>query len=186
MMKRLEMRLRNTGGADKRERGSHMNDTELVKKVNFSMSRQIHDCGYATAVDVLMDVGILTKQNYEDWRFGKIPFLEKVCTANPGKLSTVRHQMRVYARKAGLTASWWCYKRWGVRKKGGQGRKPVIPLRFSKSGNEDIERQYATHFLDRRRIAQLREQKHHGDESPAGNIKKNRPQCHAEAGTVSS
>jgi len=33
----------------------------------------------------------------------------------------------------------------------------VIPLRFSKSGREDIERQYATHFVDSTRIAQLKE-----------------------------
>ena len=65
--------------------------------------------------------------------------------------------MRVYAGKANLKPSFCFYKQWAVKKKGGQGKSPVIPLRFSKSGREDIERQYATHFVDATRIAQLKE-----------------------------
>ena len=50
------------------------------------------------------------------------------------------------------------YKKWGVKKKNGQGHKPVIPLRFSKSGNLEIEKWYATHFVDTKRIAVLKAQ----------------------------
>ena len=50
------------------------------------------------------------------------------------------------------------YKQWGVKKKNGQGHKPVIPLRFSKSGNSEIEKWYATHFVDTKRIAALKAQ----------------------------
>ena len=38
------------------------------------------------------------------------------------------------------------------------GCKPVIPLRFSKSGNLEIEKWYATHFVDTKRIALLKAQ----------------------------
>ena len=136
-----------------------MNNAELIKKVNASMYQQIWRRGYATPVDVLMDTGILSKQKYEDWRFGKVDYLERVCTANLKKLSLVLHQMRVYARKANLKPSFCYYKRWGVKKKGGQGKKPVIPLRFSKSENPEIEKWYATHFVDNKRIAFLKEQR---------------------------
>lgn len=112
--------------------------------------------GYATAVDVLMDIGILAKDKYEAWRFGQISYLERVCMINLRKLSTVRHQMRVYAQKAGLKPSFCYYKQWGAKKKGGQGRKPVIPLHFSKSGDPDVERWYATHFIDTKRVAELK------------------------------
>ena len=37
-----------------------------------------------------------------------------------------------------------------------QGHKPVIPLRFSKSGNPEIERAYATHYVDLGRVEQLK------------------------------
>ena len=136
-----------------------MNDHELVAKVNSSMYCQCRDRGYAAPVDVLMDIGVLQKDKYEDWRFGRISYLECVCTSNLHKLSTIRHQMRVYAQKAGLKPSFCYYKQWGTKKKGGQGRKPVIPLRFSKSGNPDVERWYATHFVDSKRIAELKSAK---------------------------
>ncbi len=48
------------------------------------------------------------------------------------------------------------YKQWGVKKKTGQGHKPVIPLRFSKSKDPEIEKWYATHFVDLKRTAQLK------------------------------
>ena len=136
-----------------------MNNAELIKRVNASMYQQIWRRGYATPVDVLMDTGILSKQKYEDWRFGKVDYLERVCTANFMKLSLVLHQMRVYAQKANLKPSFCYYKRWGVKKKGGQGHTLVIPLRFSKTGAPEIERAYATHFVDSRQIAKLKEEK---------------------------
>ena len=46
------------------------------------MYRQCRSRGYATVVDVLMDIGVLDKAKYEDWRFGRIPYLERVCTIN--------------------------------------------------------------------------------------------------------
>ena len=119
-----------------------------------------HQCqkrGYATPVDVMMDIGILPKQQYENWRFGRIPYLEAVCTVNLRKLSVMMHQMRVYAQKAGLKPSFCYYKQWNTGKKNGQGHKTVIPLRFSKSGNAEIERWYSTHFVDENRIKELKE-----------------------------
>ncbi len=133
-----------------------MNNRELTGKVNSAMYRQCRDRGYAAPVDVLMEIGYLSKKDYENWRYGRVSYLERVCMANLSKLSTVMHQMRVYAKKAGLKPSFCYYKQWGVKKKGGQGRKPVIPLRFSKSGDPEIERWYATHFVNMKRVSQLK------------------------------
>ena len=125
-----------------------MNEKELIGKVHSSVYHQCQRRGYATPVDMLMDIGVLPKQKYEDWRFGKVDYLERVCTVNLRKLSFIMHQMRVYAQKTGLKPSFCYYKRWGVKKKTGQGHKPVIPLRFSKSGNPEVEKWYAPHFVD--------------------------------------
>ncbi len=133
-----------------------MNNRELTGKVNSAMYRQCRDRGFAAPVDVLMEIGYLSKKDYENWRHGRVPYLERVCTANLSKLSTVMHQMRVYAKKAGLKPSFCYYKQWGVKKKNGQGHRPVIPLRFSKSGAPEIERWYATHFVDAKRVSQLK------------------------------
>lgn len=133
------------------------NDHDLAVKVHSAMYHQCKRRGYAAPVDVLMDLGALSKENYEAWRFGRVSYLERVCTMNLRKLSFIMHQIRVYARKMDLKPSFTYYKQWGVKKKGGQGRKPVIPLRFSKSGEPDIERWYATHFVDSKQIAKLNE-----------------------------
>lgn len=135
-----------------------MNDKELIGKVHSAMYHQCQKRGYAAPVDVLMEIGVLPKKKYEEWRFGRVDYLERVCTVNLRKLSLVMHQMRAYAQKSGLKLSFCYYKRWGVKKKNGQGHKPVIPLRFSKSGDAEIERWYATHFVDSRQIARLKEQ----------------------------
>ena len=134
-----------------------MNDGEMLGKVSSSMYHQCQKRGYATPVDVMMDIGILPKQQYENWRFGRIPYLEAVCTVNLRKLSVMMHQMRVYEQKAGLKPSFCYYKQWNTGKKNGQGHKTVIPLRFSKSGNAEIERWYSTHFVDENRIKELKE-----------------------------
>lgn len=136
-----------------------MNDKELIGKVHSSMYGQLKKRGYATAVDVLMDLEILSKVNYERWRNGQVPYLEKVCNINLKKLSTILHEMRVYAQKGNLKPSPCVYKKWAVKKKNGQGKKPVIKLRFSKSGSEDIEKWYATHFVDTKKIEKIKEEK---------------------------
>lgn len=133
-----------------------MTDKEIIGKVHAAVYRQCRNRGYATPVDVLMDIGVLSKQNYENWRFGRVPYLEAVCSVNLRKLSFILHQMRVYAQRAGLKPSFTCYKQWGVKKKAGQGRRPVVPLRFSKSGDPGVERWYATHFVDSTQISHLK------------------------------
>lgn len=121
-----------------------MNNNEIVGKVNQSMHRQIQENGAAAPVRVLVDIGALSETDYENWRFGRVDYLERVCKINLNKLSFVMKQVRAYAKKNSLKPSWTFYKQWG--RKG----KPPVKLRFSKSGNEGIERQYATHYISPR------------------------------------
>ncbi len=115
-----------------------MNEKELCDKVNSAMYMLIKDKGVAAPVEVLMIVGVLSKADYENWRFGKIDYLERVCKINLKKLSVINRIIRNYAQMHHLKSSWTSYRKWG---KGGN-----IHLRFSKRGDENIERQYATHY----------------------------------------
>lgn len=133
-----------------------MTDQAILSRVQDSMYRQCQKRGYAVPVDVLMDVGVLQKSKYEDWRFGRVSFLESVCTVNLKKLSFIMRQISIYAQKNHLKPSETYYKQWGMKKKNGQGHKPVKRLQFSKSGKAEIERAYATHYLDEKRIAELK------------------------------
>ncbi len=40
-------------------------------------------------VDVLMEVGVLPKQKYKDWRFGHVNYLEQICIVNQRKFSFI-------------------------------------------------------------------------------------------------
>ena len=59
-----------------------MKDSELIEKVHSAVYHQCQRRGYAAPVDVLMEIGVLPKQKYEEWRFGKIPYLEKSGTGS--------------------------------------------------------------------------------------------------------
>jgi len=139
--------------------GRRLKDGNLNGKIHSSMYHQCQERGYATPVDVLMEIGVLPKKKYEDWRFGRVTYLESVCTVNLRILSAILHQMRVYAKKTGLKSSFCYYKQWGTKKKGGQGKKELIPLRFSKGGNTDVEKWYVTHFVDIKRMQEIKDKK---------------------------
>lgn len=59
-----------------------MNNSELEKEVNRIVHQSRYEKEKVYAVDVLMQLNYLTKKDYEDWRFGRIDFLEKVCQVN--------------------------------------------------------------------------------------------------------
>ncbi|WP_455617012.1 VOC family protein [Eisenbergiella sp.] len=120
-----------------------MKRENIIGLVHNSMYQQIKKNGYAAPVQVLMDVGVLCKEDYEKWRAGRVDYLERVCNVNLSQLSAIMREIRNYAQKSSLKESWTCYKKWGQKK---QGRTEV--LRFSKSGDLQIERAYATHYLD--------------------------------------
>ena len=128
-----------------------MNNQQLIKKVNEAPENQRQQRGYIAPVDTLMEMGVLTKQNYEYWRFGKVSYLEKVCTCNLNKLTKILQQIYKYAQINGLKPSMSQYPLW--EKKKGKA------LRFSKSGRPEVERKYATHFVDSKKIAELKAKK---------------------------
>jgi len=91
----------------------------------------------------------LSQADYERWRTGKIDYLERVCKINLSKLSDVSHEIRAFARKNGLKPSWTFYNKWKGEKSTGKKNPDGKPtkLRFSKHGNENIEKLYATYYI---------------------------------------
>lgn len=126
-----------------------MNDKEIYDKVHSAMYTLIKTKGYAAPVEVLMSIGVLSKADYENWRFGKVDYLERVCKINLRKLSGINREIRAFAKKNELKPSWTDYRKWG---KGNS-----IRLRFSKSGDENIEKQYATHYVSSQKTREEQE-----------------------------
>jgi hypothetical protein len=120
-----------------------LNSKELEKKVKSIVHSLAYEKGYVCSIDVFMRLGILSKEDYDSWRFGRIEYLEKVCKSNLHKLTFINKTIRLNAKELNLGKSWTSYRKYG------KGVK--IKLRFSKSGIDNIEESYATHYIDKNR-----------------------------------
>jgi hypothetical protein len=112
---------------------------DLIKKLNEASSELLREKGYISFVDVLMKIGKLAQEDYEGWRFRRIPYLEKVITVNLAKMNHLLRTLHANAKRGGLKASRTAYMSWG--------KGPKTRLQFSKTGDPNIEAAYATHFL---------------------------------------
>jgi len=116
-----------------------MNRAQLSATLGTVTSELLQEKGYISFVDVFIKLGYLDPKDYENWRMNRVPYLERVITANLNKITFIMKTVRKNCRNGNLKESWTGYK------SSGKGRK--ICLRFSKSGEEAIEKTYATHFL---------------------------------------
>jgi hypothetical protein len=94
--------------------------------------------GFVTPVEVLVGVGWLDAKHVERWRRGQVPYLERVATANPSKLSTALRALAGWAGARGLNPSETVYVSW---------TRDRHRLRFTASGEENVERAYRTHWV---------------------------------------
>jgi hypothetical protein len=95
--------------------------------------------GIVAPVDVFVHMELLTKPDLEDWRFGRIPYLERVIHCSLEKASRILRILRMHLHDLNMRPSRTVYRKWG------KGVK--IPLRFSKSGNPHLEGTYSLHFV---------------------------------------
>lgn len=114
-----------------------MNKEEIKKKTKAVINDQLHQRGYATCVDSLVSMGWLTLNDLNQWKRGKVPYLEKVCHVNLSKLSLFMQIYFAYAKENKYDLRTTYYKKNGTKEK----------LRFSKSGSDTIEQRYATHIV---------------------------------------
>jgi len=128
-----------------------MNNIELEKEIEKIANSLIYEKGYVCAVDTLMRLDYISKTDYENWRFGRVDYLERVCKINFSKLSYISRTIRKIASDLQLEKSKTGYNQYG---KGVKRR-----LKFSKSGDKNIEDAYATHFVDKKRINELKTNK---------------------------
>jgi hypothetical protein len=91
-------------------------------------------------IDVLVGMELLDPARLEDWRFGRVPYLESVIKSNLTKLSRLLRILRYHAHDLNLVSSTTVYVRWG--KRGNRQR-----LRFTKTGDARLEEAYSRHFI---------------------------------------
>jgi hypothetical protein len=128
-----------------------MNNTDLEKNIKRIISELSEGKGYICSIDVLLGLNYLTRTDYEKWRNGQVECLEKICQTNLSKLTTINKIIRQVATKMKLEPSLTVYNKYG--------KGPKQRLRFSKSGDFNIEKAYSTHFLNKYRIEKIKENK---------------------------
>lgn len=84
-------------------------------------------------------MGRLSRKDYEGWRFGRVPYLERVIHGNLSKANRILRILRLHAHDLNLRPSSTAYMKWG--------KGPKTRLRFSKTGNPDVEAAYARCFI---------------------------------------
>ena len=59
-----------------------MNNIDLEKKVKSLVNSLRYEKGLVCTVDILLGLDYISKKDFEDWRFGRIDYLEKACNIN--------------------------------------------------------------------------------------------------------
>jgi hypothetical protein len=99
---------------------------------------------FVAPIDVLTGLGWLRHEQAEAWRRGRVPYLERVTEANLGKLSKALRILQGWAENTGLQPRETVYVSWTPNRH---------RLRFTKTGDENLERAYRTHWISSELIA---------------------------------
>jgi hypothetical protein len=118
------------------------NQAKLRGKIAAASKAAIAKNGYVTAIDALLATGWLRPEKVEEWRRGRVPYLEQAVVVSLGKISTAMRVFRSVVESEGLRPSETVYVSW---------TKDRRRLRFSKSGDPHLERAYRTHWLPPKR-----------------------------------
>jgi hypothetical protein len=116
-----------------------MNDYQLKVKTTKAFNSLLDDKCYVAPIDVFIEIGVLSKSDYENWRRGKVSYLEQVIKMNLRKINLCIKEINRIADNKKHKPSKTVYNQWG-KKKG-------IRLQFSKSGAKHLEELYSTHYI---------------------------------------
>lgn len=115
--------------------GTYRKDS-LYPKVVRATAALLRESDEISTVALLMKIGNLIPVDHDAWRHGRVPYLERVFQ---GSLSKANRYLRIigfHAHDLNMIPSQHTYRQ--------IGKKRI--LRFSRSGDENIEKSYARHF----------------------------------------
>jgi hypothetical protein len=119
-------------------------DDKYYPKVVKAMNDELIHSSFVSSIDVMQRMDVLKKEHVEDWRNGKVTYLEKVIHCNLSKANRILRLMQFHAHDLNMKPSITIYK----RKTGSQ----KIVLKFSKSGESRLEDSYSRHFIKMARV----------------------------------
>lgn len=114
-------------------------DDPLCPRIERAVAAVLAKSKVVAPVHVLVGMGLLAPERLEDWRRGRVAYLEQVVNCNLTRLSRLLRILRFHAHDLNLRPSWTAYMRWG--------KGPKQRLRFTKTGDRRLEEAYETHFV---------------------------------------
>jgi hypothetical protein len=111
----------------------------MFPRIERVVAEQLAQGNVVAPVGVLIGMGLLRPEHLTDWRRGRVAYLEQVINCNLSRLSRLLRILRFHAHDLNLKPSLTIYKR--------HGRGPRQQLRFSKTGDPNLEAAYATHLI---------------------------------------
>jgi hypothetical protein len=114
-------------------------DDPLFPKVSRAVEIILEKDKVVRPIDVLIGMQLLSRDALEEWRCGRVPYLEKVIDCNLTRLSRLLRILQFHVHELNLVPSATAYIR--------HGSGPKRQLRFTKTGDAKLERAYSTHFI---------------------------------------
>lgn len=116
------------------------NNDPLYSKIVDAVDSILKSKQFIAPIDLFISLSLLSPKDVDDWRFKKIPYLEKAIKCNLSKANRILELLNYHAIELKLKPSTTVYM------KHGKGAKSV--LCFSKTGDKNIEKAYSTHFVN--------------------------------------
>ena len=99
----------------------------------------LREKGFVAPIELFIRMDLLSPASVEDWRRGRIPYLERAIECNLSKAARILRILRMHAHDLDLRPVSTVYKRWT--------KGPRMLLQFSKTDDRAVEEAYARHFL---------------------------------------
>lgn len=138
-VRRTEKERADWSGQVKRITARNFRSDTLYPRVSRAIADLMRQRKPISAAAVFIQMGMLRETDFQAWRAGQVPYLERVIHGSLGKASRVLRILAHDARERGLVPVLAHYR--------GVGRARVVPLRFSKSGERALEEAYRRHFV---------------------------------------
>jgi hypothetical protein len=90
-------------------------------------------------VDVLLEMGNLSKKDHDAWRRGQVPYLERVLEINLSKANRILRIIGFHVHDLNMVSRQIVYHQLG------SGKNRI--LRFSKSGDRKLEESYSKQYI---------------------------------------
>lgn len=109
---------------------------KLYPRVVKATARVLGTSNEVSPVAILLAMGTLEPKAHDAWQRGQVPYLERVIKGNLSKANRILRIVGFHAHDLNMAPSYRIYR---VR-----GKRHL--LRFSKSGDPNVEKSYARHF----------------------------------------